>query len=74
MLKEVWNQTIVEWSKRKVAWWYEKRFWRKCATTSWWIKTRGDCGKENGGGENNGGCWAFVGWNAPLGIPKGGKY
>ncbi len=66
----MWYQTIVDWSKRKVAWWYEKRSWRRCATASWWNRTKSACGKENGGGKNSGGPWAFVGWNAPLGMEK----
>jgi hypothetical protein len=56
----VWNQTIVEWSKRKVAWWYEKRSGRRCAIASWLNKTKDACGKENGGGENSGGCWVLL--------------
>ncbi len=66
----MWNQTIVEWRRKEVAWWYEKRFWRRCAIVSWWNKTKGACGKENGGGKHSGSCWAFVGWNAPLGMQK----
>lgn len=57
----MWNQTIVDWSKRKVAWWYMRRGLEEDVPPLVdEIKLKVLVLKENCGGENSGGHWASL--------------